>query len=79
MKFLIAFIIILSSFPSISQGMEIDCWSDYKNIYHGIGQDVFYGDGFLFFKEPSTGKSVYVYGDCLVKFYAPKMEKKKHS
>lgn len=69
--------IILSLFTTVSQAMEIDCWSGLQNIYHGIGKDVAYGDGYLFFEEVKTGKTLYVNGDCVVKYYKISPHKKK--
>lgn len=68
-KKLCALIVSLLPIVSQAQAMEIDCWSGRQNIYHGIGVEVTYGDGFLFFKEKSTGRMIYVSSDCVVKYY----------
>lgn len=65
---LLSCIAIISLLISVCHADEIHCYSGQQTIYKGFGDEIMYGDGYIFFIEPRTGKDVYIYGDCIVKY-----------
>lgn len=58
--------ISMGVFASYAKAMEITCYSQSKEIYHGKAKDVRYADGILLFMDSKTNKRIFVDADCIV-------------
>ena len=60
-------LLYLLCLPMFSYASTIDCYSGGKNIYHGAGNEVFYTGDYVAFTEYGTGKTVFLFAECIVK------------
>jgi hypothetical protein len=68
MRKMILGLLLLISSNAFAYDAMVDCYSNGKRIYHGVGTDMIYSDSLFQFYDKKKDQLVIVQAECVIKF-----------